>query len=74
MNTQELIAAVVSLPVEERALAADTLLKSLDPPEANRDRQWAAVAQRRLAELRSGRATAIPGAEVFSKVQRRFHR
>ncbi len=74
MNTKELIAEAVSLPVEDRTFLADTLLKSLNPPETEMDQKWAAVAQRRLAELRSGRVKAIPGAEVFDKVQRRFHK
>ena len=74
MNTKELIAEAVSLPVEDRTFIADTLLKSLNPPETDMDQKWAAVAQRRLAELRSGRVKAIPGTEVFDKVQRRFHR
>ena len=74
MNTKELIAEAVSLPVEDRTFLADTLLKSLNPPETEMDQKWAAVAQRRLAELRSGRVKAIPGAEVFDKVHRRFHK
>lgn len=74
MNTKELIAEAVSLPVEDRAFIADTLLKSLNPPEIDTDQKWTAVAQRRLAELRSGQVTAIPGTEVFAKVQEHFRR
>ena len=72
LTTKQLIDEAVSLPVEERTLVVDSLLRSLNTPNEDIDRQWAAVAQRRLAELRSGRVKAIPGEEVFAKVQKRF--
>jgi putative addiction module component (TIGR02574 family) len=69
---KELIEEVASLPVEERAIVADSILRSLNPPESDMDRKWAEVAQRRLAELRSGKVKPIPGEEVFAKVWKRF--
>ena len=72
MNTKELIDEVVSLPVEARALVVDSLLRSLNQPESDIDRKWAAVAQRRLAEMRSGSVDAIPGENVFEKIWKRF--
>ena len=72
MNTKELIALVVSLPVEERAILADSLLRSLNTPESAVDGAWASVARRRLDELRSGQVTPVPGDEVFGKVWKRF--
>lgn len=68
MNTKQLIDEAVSLPVEVRALMVDSLLRSLNQPESEIDKKWAAEAIRRLAELRSGRVQAIPGDEVFTKV------
>ncbi|MGC8775194.1 MAG: addiction module protein [Chlorobaculum sp.] len=69
MNTKQLIIdEAVSLPVEVRALMVDSLLRSLNQPESEIDKKWAAEAIRRLAELRSGRVQAIPGDEVFTKV------
>ncbi|MEE4277813.1 MAG: addiction module protein [Halieaceae bacterium] len=52
MSTKELIEQAIALPVEERALVVDSLLRSLNPPQADIDAQWAAEAQHRLAELR----------------------
>ena len=72
MTTKQLIDEVVSLPVEERTLVVDSLLRSLNTPREDIDGQWAVVAQRRLAELRSGEVKAIPGEEVFAKIEKRF--
>ncbi|MCG6937311.1 MAG: addiction module protein [Gammaproteobacteria bacterium] len=74
MNTEELFNEAVSLPVEERALLVDSLLRSLNQPEAEIDKEWAAVAKQRLAELRSGVVDAVPGQEVFDKVRKRFEK
>jgi putative addiction module component (TIGR02574 family) len=69
---KELIDEVVSLPVEERAIIADSILRSLNPPESDIDRKWAQVAERRLAELRLGKVKPVPGEQVFAKVWKRF--
>jgi len=74
LSTQELIAEAVSLPVEERAIVVDSLLRSLNPPNEDTDRKWAAVAKRRLTELRSGQVKGIPGDEVFARIRKRFVR
>jgi len=74
MNTKELIEQAIALPVEERALVLDSLLRSLNPPQSEIDIQWAAEAKRRLAELRSGKVEAIPGEAVFESVWERFKR
>lgn len=68
MNTQELISEVTSLPVEERALIADTLLRTLNQPEPEVDQKWLQVARRRLNEIRSGKVKPVPGDEVFQKI------
>lgn len=72
MNADYLINEAVSLPVEARALMVDLLLRSLNQPESEVDKKWAKEATRRLADLRSGRLTAVPGDQVFKKVWQRF--
>jgi putative addiction module component (TIGR02574 family) len=72
MKVKDLINEAESLPVEERAMVVDSLLRSLNPPESEIDKKWAAVAQRRLEEIRSGAVEAIPGEQVFEKIWKRF--
>ena len=72
MTMKELIEEVVSLPVEERAIVADSILRSLNPPESDIDRKGAQVAQRRLTELRAGKVKPVPGEEVFARIWKRF--
>ena len=71
-STIEIIRDAESLPVEERTLIVDTLLRTLNPPDPEIDRKWAAVAKRRLEELRSGKVRPVPGDEVFAKIRQRF--
>ena len=71
---REIIKEAESLPVEDRVIVVDSLLRTLNPPDAQIDREWAAVARRRLAELRSGQVKPIPGDQVFAKLRERFQR
>jgi len=74
MNTKQLIDEAVSLPVEERVLVVDTLLRSLNQTESEIDKQWGREAKRRLSELRSVNIEAVPGDEVFRKIWSRFEK
>jgi len=74
MNTKQLIDEAEALPVEDRALVIDSLLRSLNQPEPEIDKKWANVAQQRLAELRSGEVGAVPGNEVFQKIWNRLEK
>ena len=46
MNTRTLINEVISLPVEERTLIVESLLKSLNHPESEVDLEWAGIAKK----------------------------
>ena len=72
MKIKDLIAEAISLPVEERAMVVDSILKSLNPTESDIDKKWAAVSKQRLKELRSGEVEAIPGDDVFQRIWKRF--
>ena len=73
-GTKEIIQEAATLPVEERAIVVDSLLRTLNPPDAEIDRAWGRIAQQRLADLRSGRVKPVPGDQVFVKVKDRFTR
>ena len=68
MKTKELIKEATSLPVNDRALLVDSLLRSLNSPQAKTDKEWVILAKKRLEELRSGAVKPIPGDEVFKNI------
>ncbi|MEI7841674.1 MAG: addiction module protein [Gallionellaceae bacterium] len=74
MKASVLLDEAVSLPVEERAHLVDCLLQSLNPLDATHVEAWAAVARRRLDELRSGKVMAISGEAVFARIQQRYEK
>jgi hypothetical protein len=69
---KEIIEEAECLSVEERAIVIDSLLRTMNPPLVDVESEWMKVAQRRLAELRSGHVEAVPGSEVFARISGRF--
>ena len=69
MAVKDFIEEALALPVEQRAQIADILLQSLNRTDPQIDAQWAEVAARRWAEIRSGSAKTIPGDKVFSRLR-----
>lgn len=72
VNTKNIIEEASSLPVEARALVVDSLLRSLNQPQSENDKKWSVIAERRLAEMRSGKVGSVPGEQVFEKIWKRF--
>jgi len=73
-STADIIQEAASLPVEERIIVVDSLLRTLNIPDPAIDTEWAVVAKRRLVELRSGRVNPVPGDQVFARIRERFGR
>ena len=69
LGTKEIIQEANCLPVEDRALVIDSLLRSLNFSESSIEDKWLVVAKRRLAELRSGQVKPVPGEQVFERVR-----
>ncbi len=73
-SVEEIFRDAESLPVEERVVLVDSLLRSLNPTVPDIDKLWTKEAKRRLEELRSGRVQGIAGEEVFDRIRKRFEK
>ena len=63
-------AKVMKLGIEDRARLAEKLILSLDArPEEENLRLWVAEAERRLQELRAGKAKEIPDRGVLRRAR-----
>lgn len=71
-STKDLIDEAISLPIEERAILIDSLLRSINPLNEANDRKCAQIAKRRLDEIQSGKIKPLKGEDVFNKVWKRF--
>ncbi len=69
LSLQELKNASSSLSIEERAELAQFLLRSLDESDEEEVRaEWLALAEKRMAEVRSGKVVGIPAEEVVKNL------
>ncbi len=67
---EEIEAEVMNLGLEERARLAEKLLLSLEAPSTEENlRLWVMEAERRLRDLREGRAKEIPADEAFCRAR-----
>jgi putative addiction module component (TIGR02574 family) len=67
---QELESRALKLPRRERARLAQRLISSLDPKaDGDVDKLWLQEAERRLAELKSGKVAGIPAEKVLRKAR-----
>ncbi len=72
---EKLLNDVMSLPKEIRAELADKLLESLNEPEQGEiDKYWQIEAERRVAEIQSGKVNAIPGDIVLKEIKQRLQK
>ena len=70
MNDEQLEAEIMKLDLDARARLAEKLILSLDAPSDEENlRLWVAEAERRLRDLREGRAKEIPAEEVFRRTR-----
>lgn len=73
-STTEIIEEACDLPVDERVIVTDALLKSLNAPDPEIEREWLDEVKRRIEDLHSGRVKGIPGEEVMAKVRKMLAR
>ncbi len=68
--SRELESKALRLPPKERARLARRLISSLDSKvDVDVDRLWLQEAERRLGELKSGKAAGIPADKVIRKAR-----
>jgi hypothetical protein len=72
MKTDDLILEIQSLPVEERARVADSVLRSLNQTASKVDQKWASLASKRLQDIRTGSVQPVAGDVVFHEIWHRF--
>jgi putative addiction module component (TIGR02574 family) len=73
IKTDELISEAISLPTDIRALIVNKLLESLNPTKKEIDELWAAEAERRVEDIRTGKVKTIPGEEVFKDIRDKYN-
>lgn len=72
LSPDQLEAELLQLPSHLRARLAGALLASLDELDSELDLAWADEADRRAAELETGRVTGIPAADARAAARSRL--
>lgn len=68
LTTDHVMTEAMSLPIEARAYIAERLLASLDQ-EDEISPEWMAELERRRADYKAGKTTAIPMDEMMGKTR-----
>ncbi len=69
INTDELISAAESLPLDLKTELIEILIKSLNLSQEDIDKLWTEEAERRVEELKNGKVKPLPGEEVFREIR-----
>jgi len=69
-TNDRVIDEALSLPSNVRLSLVEKLLTSLNLPiDEEINRLWAKEAERRVSQIEEGKATLVPGDEVFAKIR-----
>ena len=66
MNNLEIIEEALQLNPQDKYLIIDTLLKSLDKPDAKLEAIWADESKKRLDSYKNNKIKTIPFEEIFN--------
>ncbi len=66
-DTKQVLESALALPAIDRVAIIESLLTSLDQPDASIGEIWAEEAEERLAGFNEGQIKAIPADEVFQE-------
>jgi hypothetical protein len=64
MKLQEMMTAASGMSVSDRAALTNYLLDSFEDDDST-DKDWLAIAEERMAEVKAGKAVGIPAEEVL---------
>jgi putative addiction module component (TIGR02574 family) len=67
-QSKSIIREALQLSAVERATLVDTLIMSLDKPDAALDVEWLKEAESRMAAYRAGKLRATDAEQVFSEM------
>jgi putative addiction module component (TIGR02574 family) len=68
-DTKQILEKALALSPLERGALVDSLLASLDQPDARIDELWSKESEARLAAYEAGRMRAFPAEEVFAEFE-----
>jgi putative addiction module component (TIGR02574 family) len=68
-DTKQVLETALALPAIDRAAIVESLLASLDHPDATLDECWAVEAEKSLAAYDAGQMKFIPADEVFKEFE-----
>ena len=72
-TTDDILAAALRLPPQDRTKLAEQLLDSVEPlDQADIDAAWVVEVRRRMKEVEGGAVRLIPADEVFRAIDERF--
>lgn len=72
MKTSEIISELANLPVDERALIADSLLQTLNATQPEIEQAWLKLAEQRLTEISDGSVETLSAEAVFANIDKRL--
>jgi hypothetical protein len=65
-SAEQLKPVLSALPIPDRAVLANYLRGTLEPPEEGAAAEWRALAEERMKEVREDSATGAPASRVWS--------
>lgn len=70
---EKMVDEALSLPSNMRAILIEKLIESLNlPKREDIDKLWAEEAEKRIADVDSGRVKPISGEQVFKEIHKRL--
>jgi putative addiction module component (TIGR02574 family) len=67
-DVSDLLKRALALPIDERAALANSLLDSLEPQDESVQEAWDKEVERRMSDLKAGRAITIPWEELHRQL------